>query len=223
LRNHAEDLDSSGDAHGAALQRRVADLAERLAGTVERYLEALDQELAGAGDRSVTEQRYNKTLEALNEWYEAAKAAEDYFDSRTPDEIPNPVAPGDEPIQDPRCEGRRIDAERGALFSNPDLCPDQAYLRCLRERSDVLYAVTEERCFRDTGPNDAPIIVCEEPDSPTVSADNTPNNETDVGDFTDPNAPLNSSGEIETSYISTTDFGALILRLCGGGGCPDNP
>ena len=132
------------------------------------------------------------------------------------------------PIADPRCQGRKVDAARGTLFTNRDFCGDDDPLTCLRRQEDSIYGLTEGQCWTETGPDDRTMLVCKErerqhPDAdPASGADEPPRCEaTDVDCFTDPVAPRYSSRGIATRYFDLTPMADVIAALCASGGCPD--
>jgi hypothetical protein len=137
-----------------------------------------------------------------------------------------PPIGGEEAHEDPRCQGRRVDAERGTLFTNPDFCGDDDMFTCLRREQDSLFGLTEGQCWRETGPDDAPRIVCGRTDrGDQLSADPSAarDRECEDGQFgcwTDPVAPITSSGKIAVRYVDVTPMAGILIGLCARGGCP---
>jgi hypothetical protein len=132
------------------------------------------------------------------------------------------------PVADPRCQGRKVDAARGTLFTNRDFCGDDDPLTCLRRQEDSIYGLTEGQCWTETGPDDRPTLVCKERErqhpgeGPASGSDEPPRCEaTDVDCFTDPVAPRFSNRRIATRYFDLTPMADVIAALCASGGCPD--
>jgi hypothetical protein len=132
------------------------------------------------------------------------------------------------PVTDPRCQGRKVDAARGTLFTNRDFCGDDDPLTCLRRQEDSIYGLTEGQCWTETGPDDRPMLVCKErerqhPDDDLESGPDEPSRceATDVDCFTDPVAPRYSNRRIATRYFDLTPMADVIAALCASGGCPD--
>lgn len=130
-------------------------------------------------------------------------------------------------VQDPRCEGREVDAARGTLFTNRAFCGGDDPLTCLRREQDSLYGLTDGQCWTETGPDDSRQIVCargeDESERPGVDGGvEVPECEAQDADcFTDPVAPRNPRGQVMLRYVDVTPLGAFLIGWCARGGCPD--
>jgi Sec-independent protein translocase protein TatA len=134
------------------------------------------------------------------------------------------------PPVDPRCQGRKVDAARGTLFTNPDFCGGDDPITCLRRQQDSLFGLTEGQCWTEVGPDDAPRITCGPADRGRVRpppAGTPPDPDAgrecegaSIDCWTDPVAPRTPSGRIAVRYVDLTPMGAILVGLCAGGGCP---
>ena len=136
--------------------------------------------------------------------------------------------PGESQPEDPRCRGRRVDAKWGALLLNPEFCGELDRVACLLMRSDSVFAFTEGQCWSEGGKDDNRTLNCGTRDpelGPREHASNLGDRVCDESSthhcWSDQVAPKNSSGKIQTSYISLTPLGPFLLGLCARGGCPD--